>query len=454
MNKDNQLKRLVLLELNEINFDLVNKYLSKYPGRFSGLETLVAGEKIHTSSEDVYEELEPWIQWASVHTGKSYAEHKLFRLGDVIGSQVPQIFERLEKAGVTIGGISPMNAENRLKKPAYFIPDPWTKTPTDDSWWSRRLGSAVAQAVNDNAQSKITKTSALSILLGLVRFAKFKHYPLYFNLARKSVGASWRRALVLDLFLHDLHTSFFKDKQPQFSILFLNAGAHIQHHYFHNSPFVSSETKFKNPEWYISPKIDPFSEMLEVYDGIIGEYLADDGYELIVATGLSQCPYDRVKYYYRLKNHADFFKKIGINFLEIHPRMTRDFLVTFASIDAAVKAQNILSELRIMEKSEPLFGEIENRGDELFITLTYPDEIVAADVVKFGAIKLEILQDVAFVAIKNGMHQSKGFAFFTPAIAKLCPENGSHVKELYSTVINYFNVEQALLSKVYSGPRF
>jgi hypothetical protein len=71
MNKDNQMKRLVLLELNEINFDIVSQYLSKYPGRFPGLERLAAGAKIYTSSEEVYEELEPWIQWASVHTGQS-----------------------------------------------------------------------------------------------------------------------------------------------------------------------------------------------------------------------------------------------------------------------------------------------------------------------------------------------------------------------------------------------
>ena len=438
MNKNNQLKRLVLLELNEINFDLVNQYLLKYPERFPGLEKLVSGAKIHTSSEKVYEELEPWIQWASVHTGKSYAEHKLFRLGDVVGSEVPQIFELLEKAGVTIGGISPMNAENRLKKPAYFIPDPWTKTSTDDSWWSRRLGSAVAQAVNDNAQSKITKTSAFSILLGLVRFAKFKHYPLYFKLARKSVGASWRRALVLDLFLHDLHTSFFKDKKPQFSTLFLNAGAHIQHHYFHNSPFIAVNSKFKNPDWYISPKLDPFSEMLEVYDRIIEEYLANDEYELIVATGLSQRPYDRVKYYYRLKDHFDFLKKIGVNFLDIHPRMTRDFLVTFASRGDASIAQNILSGLRVSEKMEPVFGEIENRGKELFVVLTYPNEILETDVLKSESVSLRMLQEVAFVAIKNGMHQSKGFAFFTPGIANFSPEDSSHVKGLYSTVLNYF----------------
>lgn len=431
-------KPLIFLELNEINFDLVNQYLSKYPARFPGLEKLVAGKKMHTSSEDAYEELEPWIQWASVHTGKSYSEHKLFRLGDVVGSQAPQFFEQLEIAGIYVGAISPMNAENRLKKPAYFIPDPWTKTSTDGSWWSRRLGSAVAQAVNDNAQSKITKTSALSILLGLVRFSKFKHYPLYFKLARKSIGSSWRRALVLDLFLHDLHTSFFKNKKPQFSTLFLNAGAHIQHHYFHNSPFIPVDSKFKNPDWYISAKLDPFSEMLEVYNCIVEEYLAGDEYELIVATGLSQLPYERVKYYYRLKDHFDFFKKIGINFLDIHPRMTRDFLVTFASMEDADKAQNILSGLRISGKVEPLFGEIENRGKELFVVLTYPDEILEADLLEGESVSLRMLQEVAFVAIKNGMHQSKGFAFFTPGIASFSPEDGSHVKGLYSTVLNYF----------------
>lgn len=441
--------RLILIELNEINFDLVRRYLSKYPKRFKGFEKLLANKSIYTSSEVVYEELEPWIQWASVHTGKSYAEHKLFRLGDVVGSKVPQFFEQLEMAGVSVGGISPMNTENRLKQASYFIPDPWTKTPTDDSWWSKRLGSAVAQAVNDNAQSRITKTSAFSILLGLVRFAKFKHYPLYFKLACKSVGASWRRALVLDLFLHDLHTSFFKSKQPQFSTLFLNAGAHIQHHYFHNSPFVSLEAKFKNPDWYISPKLDPFSEMLDVYDCIVEEYLANDEYELILATGLSQLPYDRVKYYYRLKDHFDFLKKIGINFLDIHPRMTRDFLVTFASIEDAAKAQNIMSGLRISEKVEPLFGEIENRGKELFITLTYPDEISETDVLKSELVSLKMLKEVVFVAIKNGKHQSKGFAFFTPGIAKLALEDGSHVKGLYSTVLNYFIGEEVASPSVF-----
>jgi hypothetical protein len=192
-------KKLLILQLNEINFDLVRLYLSKFPGRFPGFEKLIAGKGIDTSSEGAYEELEPWIQWASVHTGKSYAEHKLFRLGDVVGSNVPQFFEQLEMDGVSVGAISPMNAENRLKKPAYFIPDPWTQTPSDSSWWSQVLGQAVSQAVNDNAQARITMQSALYIALGLLRFAQVKHYRKYLSLVAATPLFLNRRSRILHL---------------------------------------------------------------------------------------------------------------------------------------------------------------------------------------------------------------------------------------------------------------
>lgn len=432
-------RRLIFLELNEINFDIVNQYLADDLSSYPSLRRLCNNARIHTFAEQEYCELEPWIQWTSIHTGKSYFEHKIYRLGDIVKSELPQFFEILEKSGFSVGAISPMNAENRLRNPAYYIPDPWTKTPSDESWWSNKLSSAIAQVVNDNSQSRFTIKSAFYIMLGLIRFAKFKHYFLYLKLIFSSFTAPWRKALVLDLFLHDLHTSLFKDKLPHFSVIFLNAGAHIQHHYMLNSGFISSNYSLKNPEWYVSPKLDPFSEMLEVYDQIIEEYLDNNSCELIVATGLSQRPYDRIKYYYRLKNHSTFLTKLGINFVEIYPRMTRDFLVSFASTKDAKNAQYILSKLRISGKSEPLFGEIDNRGNELFISLTYPDEIVMSDVVIFDSIILDIYKEVAFVAIKNGMHQSKGFAFFSSGVAKLAPKNGSHVKELHSTVLDFFS---------------
>ena len=114
-------KKLVLIELNEINFDVVQKYLEG--NDLPNWKKIFADGFIETGSEKEYDLLEPWIQWPSVHTGLTAKQHGLFRLGDVVGSKTPQIFELLESNGISVGCVSPMNAENNLKNAAYFIPD-------------------------------------------------------------------------------------------------------------------------------------------------------------------------------------------------------------------------------------------------------------------------------------------------------------------------------------------
>ena len=50
---------------------------------------------------------------------------------------------------------------------------------------------------------------------------------------------SW--ALLLDLILHDLHINLLSKNKTEFSSIFLNAGAHIQHHYFFNSKYYKNK---------------------------------------------------------------------------------------------------------------------------------------------------------------------------------------------------------------------
>ncbi len=434
-------KRLILLELNEINFDVVAKYVAADPARFPALKRLLSGSRVRTSCEKQYEELEPWIQWASVHTGKTYAEHRIFRLGDIVGSGVPQIFEQLEQAGYKVGAISAMNAENRLRQPAYFIPDPWTQTPTDSSWWSDSLWQAVSQAVNDNAQARITPKSALQVVLGLMRFARVSHYKKYLSFACACRGKPWRKSLVLDLLLHDVHWQMFNSKKPNFSTLFLNAGAHIQHHYFFNAEPLRRSSSNRNPAWYVLESEDPLADVLGLYDMIVGEYFARSDTDVILATGLAQKPYDRVKFYYRLNSHGDFLHRLGISFKEVFPRMTRDFLVQFEDQKQAQAAQDILAGVRVVDDNMPLFGEIDNRGHSLFVTLTYPLEITAKTQYQLRDRKAALLPEVSFVAIKNGMHQEEGFAFFTPGAARYAPADKAHVATLGTAIMCYFGVD-------------
>ena len=432
--------RLILLELNEINFDAVNHYIDLYPGTFSGFEKLKAFQSIITKAESKYEELEPWIQFPSLHTGRTYHEHKIFRLGDFVNSADVQFFEAIESFGFKVGAISPMNASNKLENPAYFIPDPWTKTPSDGSFLSQAITSAIVQAVNDNSKSKLTVKTIVSLVIAFITLVNPLRYFSMMGYALKSFGKPWRKALFLDMLLYEIHKTLFSRKKPDFSTLFLNAGAHIQHHYFYNSSYVVS-SDLTNPNWYVAENEDPFLEMLKIYDCMLLDLLNKKNSEILIATGLSQAPFETVQFMYRLKDHSSFLTNIGIKFDQLSPRMTRDFLVSFTSEDEALHAEKVLSSI-LVDNEIKLFEEIDNRGKDIYVVLTYPYEIMDDTTIEISGTNVKLNDLVVFVCIKNGRHQSKGFAFFSEGLSKFAPDSGSHVSKLHGTVLEFFGIKK------------
>lgn len=404
------------------------------------IQLLLQQPRLETKSEKEYENIEPWIQWVSIHTGLTAKEHGVFRLGDIVNSSAEQYFENVENLGYSVGAVSPMNTSNRLKAPCYFIPDPWTQTNPDASFWSRSLANALHQTVNDNASGKVTLQSLVTVALGLLRFARVHNYLTYLKLATGSRGRPWRKALFLDLFLHDLHLGLFKSKQPNFSTLFLNGGAHIQHHYFLNSQHCS-RAGAENPPWYVKPGDDPMAEMFTVYDRIIGDYLRLESTDMILATGLSQIPYKKPQYYWRLKNHADFLHMLGIDFSTILPRMTRDFVITFATEEATRQAEDRLRSITIDGSELHIFGEIDNRGNNLFVTLTWHDDVTEETTIALDGKTFYLKPHVVFVAIKNGIHSPKGYVFLKGAICDEAPAKQCHVSAIHDTVLAYFGVK-------------
>tara|TARA_Y100000816_G_C26108192_1_gene589868 strand:- start:6002 stop:7303 length:1302 start_codon:yes stop_codon:yes gene_type:complete len=431
------MKNLLLLELNELNFDAVPLY-TKAGNLLPGFQKLTEKTNISTKAEDDYINLEPWIQWPSVHTGKTYSEHKIFRLGDIVNSPLEQFFEKVERANFTVGAISPMNASNNLMSPAYFIPDPWTQTSCDSSYFSNAVKDALVQAVNDNSQSKLTFRTLLNLTISFFVLVNPTRWIPLAKYAITVFSKPWRKALFLDMLLYEIHKKLFKKKKPNFSTLFLNAGAHIQHHYFYNS-LLSDSAHLKNPEWYINKNVDPFLEMLRVYDYMLHDILNIENTEVIIATGLSQKLYEKIKFYYRLKNHKSFLNLVDIDFSNVNPRMTRDFLISFDTPEKAKKAEQRLSEIMVDNK-EKLFGQIDNRGKDIFVVLTYPSEITKETTILINGKKFQLDKLVTFVAIKNGEHQNKGFAYFTDEIAKYAPKQESHVSELHTTVLKFFKI--------------
>jgi len=401
------MQQVFLIELNEINFDFVREYGRR--GRLPNLNKMIDAYGVsETTSEENYDELEPWIQWVTAHTGLTLAEHGVFRLGDIVDRDIPQIWERLEAKGLKVGAVSPMNAKNRTRDACFFIPDPWTRTPVTGSPILRRMYDAIAQAVNDNADAKITPGSAFWLAVGLASYARPANYGAYLKYILAARRKPWSRALVLDQLLADVFVRLSRKKRPHFASLFLNAGAHIQHHYMFSSEVYQGT--MRNPDWYINPDHDPLLEVYELYDRIISQIgKSTPDIRLMIATGLHQTSHEDLTFYWRLRNHADFLNRIGAPFASVEPRMSRDFLVSCSSAAEALRCEGVLASVRAAADGLELF-EIDNRGAELFVSLTYPHEISEGFDYCVGNMVFENQrQAVAFVAVKNGAHHGIGY---------------------------------------------
>ena len=401
--------KIILLGLNELNFDYIKFYINQ--GLLPNFKKIFEIQPpIETISEKEYKLLEPWVQWVTIHTGKAFKEHNVFRLGDIVNNpELSQIFEELEAEGLSVGAVSPFNAENRLKNPTFFVPDPWTKTEASGNWVVKSLYQAVHQSVNDNAKSILNLKTIFSLGLGLLLYVPLSRWSHYLKIVL-NVQKPGSKALILDSLLADVHLTLWKKNKPDFSNLFLNSGAHIQHHYLFNSKAYIGN--IKNPEWYCPKDYDPLIHILSEYDKQIGRLLKQKDVKIIIATGLHQQPHEHLTFYWRLKEHVKFAEMIGIKyFAEILPRMSRDFLVKFNNEKDAVNAEKLLNSFYASNDNVKIF-EVDNRGTSLFVELVYPNDIEDNDSIysKESNLKLEKFKSyLAFVAIKNGEHNGIGY---------------------------------------------
>lgn len=399
---------MILLALNELNLDYIKGYVSQR--KLSNFGKLLKHGVVNTTSEDKYELLEPWIQWATVQTGKNYDEHQVFRLGDIVDRpDLHQIFEDLEKSGLSVGAISPFNADNRLTNSKFFIPDPWTQTKASGGYIIEKLSRTVSRYVNSNASGKVGLIDIIWLLIGVMLYVRIKRWSKLFKLVflRKKPGV---KAAILDMILLEVFVTLQKKHKPDYSHLFFNGGAHVQHHYMFNSSQYKGD--FKNPEWYCPSDWDPVLMILETYDTIIGDLL-ESGERIIAVTGLHQAPHEEQTFYWRPVAHKDFLLECGLKVeFNVIPRMSRDFLIEVSDDKHALEIENHLNQFTDSERSKPVFN-VDNRGTSLFVEVIYDDDLVEGmsfdgpKGVSMGSLKSKL----AFVAIKNGKHDGIGYVF-------------------------------------------
>jgi hypothetical protein len=438
--------KVISLELNELNFDYVKSYIAM--GKLPCFAKLLREHPlVETVSEAGYPHLEPWIQWPTVYSGKGFAEHGVFRLGDIVDTSHRQIWEALEERGVSVGALSPMNADNRCAHADFFVPDPWTKTEVTGDASIRKLAALISAGVNGNATGAGEGLGAAQLGLRLLPF--LLKYGLSSSLGSylRIVGAArkykWARAILLDRFLADVFLQLRQQKGTQFASLFVNAGAHIQHHHmFESQVYEGSQS---NPDWYSSAKKDgqdPLLFVYEIYDTIVGDLLALKDTRLMITTGLSQKANPNTVYQYRFVDHAKSLEALGVEGFDVVPRMSRDFLLKFDDRADAVAASTRLLAARCM--GEPLFI-VEDRGNSLFVQVGYFGPVEAFRTCEIDGKPFDFSADVALVSIENGIHRTIGYYVDTGMTLAQAPSGPIPLTTLYDRVLACFDEEKAPL---------
>ena len=400
--------KTILLSLNEVNFNFIETYVNR--GFLKNFKNLLnQNELVKTLSEREFKNQEPWIQWVSLHTGKTLNEHGIFRLGDIEKLEYPQVFEEIENNCKSLGLIFPFNTSNRLKSAKYFIPDPWTETKFSADKSLEIFFKLIRKLVNSNAYGKISSSDYVKLLFGFLKYVPIKNWLWYLKYI-PVIKLPGIKAVILDNILADIFIDFQKKEPTDFSNLMLNACAHAQHHFFFNSAAYMG--KNKNPEWYCPSNHDPILQALKLYDEVLGRILKIKDTKVIVATALSQQPHEAQTFFWRFNNHRSFAKELKLpDFKKITPKMSRDFLVEFEADDDCKIAEQILLDFKMKRDGIKLF-RLDNRGNDIFVELIYPNDINDEDIFISEKFNIEInnlKKKLSFVAIRNGEHNGTGY---------------------------------------------
>ena len=391
--------------------DLIACYFKQ--GYFPEMQRFFENKReISFTSEDRYEHLEPWIQWVSFYTGKSYGEHGCFHLGDYSEIDENDFFSRLADAGKRTGIFGAMNHPG-TEKQILYVPDPWSQRESDRSLSSRATQKVTNLLVNKNAQLSSPLAVVVPLLImffstkGLKKFSVILRSMMAFIKRDRA-----RLSAYFDFFFLMFCVSRHGRQHLDISSIFLNGFAHVQHHYMLSSSLVEGH----NPEWYVGKNVDPLFNALGIYNEMFG-WLNSQSSEVSVLTGLSQEPYPKPEIYWRFTDHHFILKQILPAPFEVFPRMTRDFHVEFENEEDASQAMEILETAQICygDKSESAFGYLDKKNNTIFCSFIYEGDSRNVNLVVKDK-HINLAKQIIFVAIKNAGHVSQGWAYFPRSV--------------------------------------
>jgi hypothetical protein len=353
----NAARRVILLEFNELSPDLMKRFMAM--GQLPNFQRLYDESHVYvTEAAERGWELNPWVQWVTVHSGLDYRDHGIIELDEGGKLNAKRVWDVVSESGFPVWVCGSMNVAYETPINGLVMPDPWTTKvpPFPDSLlpFFRFVQQNVLEHTTDRPalkRSDYLKFVVFMVMHGL-SFSTVKAIVQQL-LSERSGNHHWRRAVLLDKLQFDVFRWYYRKIRPRFSTFFSNSTAHFQHYHWremepHLFKVQPTEEKAATHEKTI---LFGYQQM----DEMIGRFMALAAADtvLIFATALSQQPclvYEDQggKVTYRPKQISRLMKFADVT--EAHttaPLMAEVFNIHLKSEDDATSVQTKLEALQI-----------------------------------------------------------------------------------------------------------
>lgn len=226
-------RSVVMLEFNELSPVLMADFIAKgwLPefARLRGRSSTYITEAGETGAA-----LNPWVQWVTVHSGLTAAEHGIEQLGEAGRLTSPTIADAVTAAGRAAWLCGPMNVQP-VTPIAGFLPDPWsvdaTPRPAELTPFFRFVSANVQEHTNEAAPLSQRDLFDVVRFLSTHGLSPATAASVVGQLVGERVGRRerWRRAEVLDRLQWDVFRHYHARLRPDLATFFSNSTAHFQH---------------------------------------------------------------------------------------------------------------------------------------------------------------------------------------------------------------------------------
>lgn len=378
-------RKVLLLEINEITWNLIDPFIEagKLP-TFARLKN--EGSWAAPMSVDLPPQLDPWITWTTVYTGRTQAEHNVYHLQQPPETiKAKRIWEICREAGLRVGVFGSLGSYPPQQVEGFYVPDTFSPDYAafpDELSPIQKLNLTYTRSIrlagDEDGLAFKAKLGTDLLRLGL-RLKTCTRILRQLTREKIAPDKRWQRVVLQPAVNFDFFTRLYNQNKPDFASFHTNHVAHFQHTYW----------KAMQPEIFPQPTTEKeretYGKAIEFgyrsADELLGRAvdLCDENTVLVIASSMGQKPFindlKKGKQIGQIRSLDKLIEVLGlIGKVKTLSTMSDQFNIYPNSDGAKQTARQKLTTAYIDSPEKPLFY-VNELDDFITVNLRHYDEI-------------------------------------------------------------------------------